>query len=292
MNKRRSAFTLVEILVVLAIIAILAAILFPAFNRAKEAANQTNCASNLQQIYTAVQLYRQDENRYPATLVDLLGEGARYDDGSATGGTLGTNAPGYFKGGKDSLVCRDDDSLSNTARSSYGSLSKKAATTPLPTNPNQISATNFTGDLSQYVWNYWGTRDDGFTFGSPSDAATAMAIKGNSIFLVNPALPYNTRINGTAPYPNNPENVVKYSMSYRFAPTATIITHCIYHRLPTANNINNPGELYGPAPVDGANVKDIVLRLDGAAKAVDVSQWNPTTSTTDPTTNIWETQTK
>lgn len=49
-NRPLRAFTLIEILVVIAIIAILAAILFPAFARARENARRTSCASNLKQI--------------------------------------------------------------------------------------------------------------------------------------------------------------------------------------------------------------------------------------------------
>ncbi len=286
MNKRRNAFTLVEILVVLAIIAILAAILFPAFNRAKESSRQTNCAANLNQIYNAVQLYRQDTNRFPESLVDILGEGAKYDPQDPTKpNTLGSNAPGYYKGGKDTLICLDDDTLSDVARSSYGFLSKEPpATLPLP--PGQIDAT-YTGDLSRFVWNYWGTRDDGFTYATPSLAAEATAPTANQILLVDPTRPYNQQY-ATGFNLTQRENVIKFSLSNRFAPPATIITHCIHHRLPTANNINNAGELYGPPPVDGANVKDIVIRLDGTAKAVDTSQWK----TANPTTNVWQTQTQ
>lgn len=57
---RRKAFTLIELLVVIAIIAILAAILFPVFARAREAARATSCRSNLKQIGTAFNMYRQD----------------------------------------------------------------------------------------------------------------------------------------------------------------------------------------------------------------------------------------
>jgi prepilin-type N-terminal cleavage/methylation domain-containing protein len=84
MKKRNSGFTLVEILVVLAIIAILAALLFPAFAKAKENARQTTCQTNLQQISLAVKMYYQDERRYPDSLLDLMGEGTKYNYNGTT----------------------------------------------------------------------------------------------------------------------------------------------------------------------------------------------------------------
>src|SRR5437867_3912503 len=56
------AFTLVELLVVLAIIALLAALVLPALGRAKESGRGAACLSNLHQIGLALQLYV-DENR-------------------------------------------------------------------------------------------------------------------------------------------------------------------------------------------------------------------------------------
>jgi len=73
MKRSQQGFTLIELLVTIAIIGILAAILFPVFARAREKARQVSCASNLKQIGIAYMQYVQD---YDETL-------PRYDAGPA-----------------------------------------------------------------------------------------------------------------------------------------------------------------------------------------------------------------
>lgn len=56
------SFTLVEILVVIAIIAALAGLLFPAFGRAREKARQVQCKANLRNLQIAVMNYANDQD--------------------------------------------------------------------------------------------------------------------------------------------------------------------------------------------------------------------------------------
>lgn len=62
----RRGFTLVELLTVIAIIAVLAAVLFPVFATARGKAREISCVSNMRQIGMGIKMYAQDADElYP-----------------------------------------------------------------------------------------------------------------------------------------------------------------------------------------------------------------------------------
>ena len=71
----RAGFTLIEVIVSLAIIALIAAIVFPAIGRSKESALRTREEAALRQIYVAVNLYEADFDQQALPSLDHLKDG-------------------------------------------------------------------------------------------------------------------------------------------------------------------------------------------------------------------------
>lgn len=69
-NFRRAAFTLVELLVVIAIIAILVGLLLPAVQAAREAARKASCKNNLRQIGIALHAYHDTHRTLPTGCIE------------------------------------------------------------------------------------------------------------------------------------------------------------------------------------------------------------------------------
>ena len=351
-SPRSGAFTLVEMLVVIGIILLLSAIIFPVFKGIQERGAQTTCASNMQQIYLAVRLYKDDEREYPASLAALLPDTEKLADTGADATDKGNNVEGtgYFRKTREELVCPDDDfqvadatvaGEQTAVRSSYGD------TTNDPTKANAASsevaatanvspwdkgahnkafyAATDTRDWGRLSWNFWGYDNWGQAFRSEAEAVDYFTNisatqdpkilasvlrspdkKSDSDNFVTDAKYtvggryFNPRGfvqdkdgTGAATGPIYEElreaNMFKYSLANSQAPLGTIITHCSFHRLLTAQNAFAPGanQIYSKTEVpalsqtdfnadgsDGAGARDIILRLDGTARSYDVSKWN------------------
>lgn len=97
--RPHNGFTLLELLVVIFIIAILAALLIPAVKRGREAAAAAGCVSNLRQLVMANTLYATDHGHYVPAAADMYStnlrrwHGARQNAGSAFDGKRGALAP-------------------------------------------------------------------------------------------------------------------------------------------------------------------------------------------------------
>ncbi len=75
LKQKKKGFTLLELLVVLAILAILIAIAIPVYKNQKEKAAITAHNSNVRVLETSVESYRQDNGKYPATVKELEDKG-------------------------------------------------------------------------------------------------------------------------------------------------------------------------------------------------------------------------
>jgi len=82
-------FTLVELLIVVIILAILAAIIIPQFSGATDDAAQAAYDTNIANIRAAIDLYRQQHNEYPGAVIS---GGGGCVNGLAVAGTVGAQA--------------------------------------------------------------------------------------------------------------------------------------------------------------------------------------------------------
>jgi len=93
LNTRRGGFTLVEIMIVVAIIALLAAIAVPNFMRARKRSQATACKQDLRMLDAAIEQYAIENNAQPTTTITFANLKAYIKE----------NSPLYYNAGADTL---------------------------------------------------------------------------------------------------------------------------------------------------------------------------------------------
>jgi prepilin-type N-terminal cleavage/methylation domain-containing protein/prepilin-type processing-associated H-X9-DG protein len=160
----RSGFTLVELLAVIGIIGILAAILIPVVSSVRASAKSSQCQSNLRQLGIAMRLYAQDHKRkFPVfadeprapqtpTNLHLYGKIAPYLDLNYTG----SFGPNNIR--DTALVC---------------------PSSPIPENANYTTIGSTTYGVNTAISPYWGFTAWNYALDIPNPSRTFLMIEMN-----------------------------------------------------------------------------------------------------------------
>ena len=114
LNTRRGGFTLVEIMIVVAIIALLAAIAVPNFLRARKRSQATRCLEDLRIIDSACDQYAIENNKSTGDTVNWTDVQSYLKNGSVLYNSNGTDLFGNFYGASGGFSVDNIPKLSST----------------------------------------------------------------------------------------------------------------------------------------------------------------------------------
>ena len=157
MTVRRAGFTLVELVVVLAVIGILLALLLPAVQSAREASRKTSCTHNMKQLGLAVHNFQAAVGIFPPSFVMDPGSSLATNNGSWS--IHGRILP-YVEQGNAYIQVRLDVAWDDPINKSTGVPTMRIPTFMCPSEANDTVRLDSGGDPKVYPQNY------GFNFGT------------------------------------------------------------------------------------------------------------------------------
>jgi prepilin-type N-terminal cleavage/methylation domain-containing protein len=205
----RRGFTMIEMLVVIAIIAILAALLFPTIAAVRNNAQKTSCMSNLHAIVQGMEMYKDDWRVYPEVLYGYNPASSGNCSGPGTSSDLLTEMRLYPNYVKDIKVFTCPSAPYKTTDRTVRTATNMV--TGAPQGPTTANAQPFC------MWQ-WDSYDYQFRPANPNlPSASAQTEEHYSRQWLIPG------------NPPNPLAADRRQLIFREPPDSTIVTWCIYH---------------------------------------------------------------
>ncbi len=269
--KSRCAFTLTELLTVIAIIAILMGLLFTFYRPSQEQRKVFECQNRLQVIHRALRLYMLDWEGLPASPYDSLdndGDG-RFDEDNTDGqdndgdGKLDEDPPDSMVGGLLAL-------LPTTVQARQGLISvggylRTQSLLLCPADPNAAGG-GAPSDYSSYQGCDTGS---GFVPALPPFSSVLTCPQGVPTYAItrlpagDPCHPSNPNFLSQCSDPDKfrqlgARNTSPFFPSPTFPADDTVVTWCVHHRF--VPNTTTPNYTKGGEPAD------VVLYWDGSVR--------------------------
>ncbi len=206
----KSGFSLIELLTVIGIIAILAAIIFPVMASVKKRARMTNCMTNLQQISNALAMFKMDNHKFPVALVPVVA-GQPFSAARSDAGLYGE----YVKGGAKVFLC-PESSFTDENATTLQNVGKAAGTQLIYTYSSYDGYVNAGTYEQHYAYDWWPTSD-------LSEMDTRVPGNGGTV-----------------------EQDYMRQLKFRNPPDTTVVTWCSFHE---ARSGNDPTQYKGKAIV-------------------------------------------
>jgi prepilin-type N-terminal cleavage/methylation domain-containing protein len=186
----RRGFTLVELLVVIAVIGVLVALLLPAVQAAREAARRSSCGNNLKQIGLGLQNFESTYKTFPASLKPVIPNAAgQYDGWSVQGQILPFLEQGNLYDNIDFDLTYNGQTIA-VGGGTQAIASVRVATYQCPSEVNDRVRLNAAGVPEHYPLTYGANLGTWFVFNPQNKDG------GNGSFQPYRPLPLSSTIDG------------------------------------------------------------------------------------------------